>query len=70
MIHRAHLHNCIKIATLSEDGDCQPIQLFLDCKMAELNKPASTLKLADGREFSGDLIIRADGAHVSDMAQY
>lgn len=65
MLHRAHLHQSLKDAVLSEEGPGTPVELHLACRIFALDTDKATLALEDGRQFSGDLIVGADGVHVS-----
>lgn len=65
MLHRAHLHSSLKDAVLSVEGPGTPAELHLDCRTVALDTEKATLSLEDGRQFSGDLIVGADGVHVS-----
>lgn len=65
MLHRAHLHQSLKDAVLSEEGPGTPAALHLACRIVALDTEKATLSLEDGRQFSGDLIVGADGVHVS-----
>lgn len=65
LIHRAHIHEALKNLALSEDGPGLPAQLRLGCKITGLDSRSGTITLDSGESFSGDLIIGADGAHVS-----
>ncbi|KAI0149061.1 hypothetical protein BJ166DRAFT_55910 [Pestalotiopsis sp. NC0098] len=63
LLHRAHLHQSLKDAVLSEEGPGTPAELHLACRIVALDTEKATLALEDGRQFSGDLIVGADGVH-------
>lgn len=65
MLHRAHLHQSLKDAMLSEEGPGSPAEMHLACRIVALDTEKATLSLEDGRQFSGDLIVGADGVYVS-----
>lgn len=50
---------------MSPIGAGPPVKLFLNSKIVDLDVTKATLTLADGEVVTGDLVLGADGAHVS-----
>lgn len=61
LIHRAHLHTALKKLAESSDGDGPPVQLILGCGAESVDPQAAAVRLQDGRELEGDVVIGADG---------
>ncbi|ETS85304.1 hypothetical protein PFICI_03329 [Pestalotiopsis fici W106-1] len=53
----------LKDRVLSSDAPGIQVQLHLSCRIVALDTEKATLVLDDGRSFSGDMIIGADGVH-------
>lgn len=63
LIHRADLHDALKQLALDEPGRGPLPQLHLGCRITETDIAQGSVSLEDGRVFSGDIIIGADGVH-------
>ncbi|KAE8346126.1 hypothetical protein BDV24DRAFT_158923 [Aspergillus arachidicola] len=63
LIHRAHLHAALKERAQSADGPGQPVLLHTSSQVRRVDTSTATVELVDGRIFSGDVIIGADGVH-------
>jgi hypothetical protein len=65
MIHRVDLHEALKKLAVDDEGPGKPVSLHLRCKVVSCNPSRPSVTLEDGRNFEGDLLIGADGVHVS-----
>ena len=65
MAHRIDFHKALKTAAASADGDSEPIPLHTACKVINVDVETATVTLEDGRVFQGDVLLGADGVHVS-----
>lgn len=63
LIHRAHLHSALKDLALSQEGEGQPAELHLSTGVESVDPSRAIVKLANGTEVQGDLVIGADGVH-------
>ncbi|SPO06393.1 related to salicylate 1-monooxygenase [Cephalotrichum gorgonifer] len=59
--YRLHLHNELKRLALSPTGKGLPAILRTSCRVTNVETSSATITLEDGSEFSGDLVIGADG---------
>lgn len=65
LVHRAHLHNALKEAALNKEGKGRPATLRLACKVAAVDPEKAEVTLENGEKISGDVLLGADGVHVS-----
>ena len=66
LYHRVDLHNGLKeMATRTVDGDNGEVTLLLSSEVVEIDCESGTLTLKDGSKVSKDLLVMADGVHVS-----
>lgn len=65
LVHRVDLHNKLKSEATSTSRPGAPVQLHLACKVTDMDLASATVTLEDGRTFTGDLLLGADGLHVS-----
>ena len=63
--HRVDLHTELKRLALDTEGNAPPARFRLSAEVVDVNCEAGTLKLADGSNHQKDLIVAADGVHVS-----
>lgn len=64
-MHRVDLHNKLKSEATSKSRDGVPVKLHLACKVVDIDLYNARVTLEDGRIFDGDLLLGADGLHVS-----
>jgi salicylate hydroxylase len=64
-VHRVDLHNKLKSEATSLSRDGVPVKLHLACKVVDIDLYNACVTLEDGRIFDGDLLLGADGLHVS-----
>lgn len=64
-MHRVDLHNKLKSEATSTTRDGVPVTLHLACKVVDIDLQNASVTLDDGRKFDGDLLLGADGLHVS-----
>jgi hypothetical protein len=60
LVHRAHLHTALREKALSDGAN-----LRLSCKVASVDPKKAEVTLENGEKVSGDLLLGADGVHVS-----
>jgi salicylate hydroxylase len=65
LIHRIDLHNALKDIARNEQGEGKPVAIHLQSRVASVDVEKTSVTLSDGRVISGDLILGADGVHVS-----
>ena len=63
--HRVRLHEALKKAATSEEGKGKPATLHLSSKVLQVDPDSATLEFADSSKITADLVIGADGIHVS-----
>ncbi|KAI9874186.1 MAG: hypothetical protein M1830_010092 [Pleopsidium flavum] len=61
LCRRIAIHNSLKIASTSPEGDGPPVKLHTKARVADVDVDSSTLLFEDGSKVSGDCIIGADG---------
>lgn len=61
--HRVDLHDELKRMAFDKDGPGKPPKLRLKTEATGYDPEAGVVKLSDGSEVKGDLIIGADGIH-------
>lgn len=59
------LHTQLKNAATSAEGIGFPAELITGCRVVDVDVDQATLTLKDGSTRQGDLVIGADGVHVS-----
>lgn len=64
-IHRPDLHSELRKLALQPPEGFHPAKLNLSCEVVDVNYEEGIIMLADGRMIRKDLIIGADGIHVS-----
>lgn len=65
LVHRVDLHNKLKSEATSQSRPGVPVQLHLACMVSDVDLINASVTLEDGRIFEGDLLLGADGLHVS-----
>ena len=65
LMHRAHLHTALKNLALSEEGEGTPSVLHTASRIVDVDPETATVTMKSGEEVRGDVIIGADGIHVS-----
>lgn len=65
LIHRVDLHEGLKAMALDSKGPGVPATLHLCSKVVDCHPHKPSITLDDGRSFEGDLVLGADGVHVS-----
>lgn len=65
LIHRIDLHATLKEMATSEEGEGKKVELVLQSRVVDVNVEESSITLQDGKVVKGDLVIGADGVHVS-----
>jgi salicylate hydroxylase len=65
LCHRIDLHNALKEIATREKGEGKPVVIHLQSKVAAVDVEKTTITLRDGKVVESDLIIGADGVHVS-----
>lgn len=65
LVHRIDLHNALKNKATDERGEGKPVEIHLKSRVASVDVEESTIVLHDGRRIKGDLVLGADGVHVS-----
>ncbi|KAF4341191.1 salicylate 1-monooxygenase [Fusarium beomiforme] len=61
LCHRAHLHEALKEAATSQTRQGEPVVLATASPVVAVDVTSTTVTLADGSFFSGDVILGADG---------
>ena len=64
LCHRVRLHNALKEVAMFADGIGPPAVLHTSSKVVGVDPDTATVILEDGRRFSGDIVIGADGISV------
>jgi salicylate hydroxylase len=64
-VHRVDLHNKLKSEATSTSRVGVPVTLHLACKVVDIDLEKASVTLDDGLIFNGDLLLGADGLHVS-----
>ena len=65
LVHRAHLHSALWEKVISTEGSGKPCTLRLGTKVVLVDPEEGEAILETGERVPGDLIIGADGVHVS-----
>ena len=66
--HRVDLHEGLRILAMDSSGPGKPITITLDSEVTEVDCEKGLLTLANGKKVEKDLIVVADGAHVSTLS--
>ena len=61
--HRIELHNALKKAATTEEGEGIPVQLITASRVADVDPKTAQITLKDGTKHEGDVVIGADGVH-------
>ena len=67
LCHRVDLHNGLKALALRAGSDRTSVVLRLSSEISEIDCESGVLTAKDGTRIAKDLIIVADGVHVSTM---
>lgn len=70
LVHRVHLHEELKRHAISPDGDGVPVVLRTSSRVADIDAASATATLETGERVHGDVLIGADGVHVSLRPHY
>lgn len=65
LVHRAHLHNALRERAIGKEGKGKPATLRLASKVASVDPEKAEVTLESGEKVSGDVLLGADGVHVS-----
>jgi salicylate hydroxylase len=65
LCHRIDLHNSLKEIAMREQGKGVPVVIHLQSRVVEVNVEEVSITLQEGQKIQGDLLIGADGVHVS-----
>jgi salicylate hydroxylase len=65
LCHRIDLHNALKVIATREEGLGRPVVIHLQSKVVAVDVEKTTITLRDGTVVESNLIIGADGVHVS-----
>lgn len=68
LYHRVDLHSGLKALATSQGYTSRAVNLRLHCEVLEIDCERGALTLADGTMSHKDLIVAADGVHVSSLA--
>jgi salicylate hydroxylase len=66
-LHRADLHGELRRLAVQQDGLTDPVKINLGAEVVESDVDTGMLTLSDGTIICKDLIVAADGVHVSPM---
>jgi salicylate hydroxylase len=70
LVHRVDLHNKLKSESTSTSKSGVPVTLHLACQVTDVDLINAIVTLDDGRTFEGDVLLGADGLHVSSSRLY
>jgi 2-polyprenyl-6-methoxyphenol hydroxylase-like FAD-dependent oxidoreductase len=70
LFHRVDLHNCMLELATGEDCPGEAVEVALGSKVIELNCEKGLVVFENGMEIMSDLVVIADGAHVSIVALF
>jgi hypothetical protein len=65
LIHRIDLHNALKDIAKDVNGEGVPVTIHLQSRIISVDVEKTSIALHNGQVVSGDLILGADGVHVS-----
>ena len=66
--HRVDLHEGLRSLALDPTAAGKPATITLDTEVVEIDSEKGELTLANGDKVQKDIIVVADGAHVSSLA--
>lgn len=64
------LHTQLKYAATSQDGEGPPVELITGAQVIDINPEEGNVTLESGSVQVGDLVVAADGLHVSVVNKY
>ncbi|KAF8241731.1 FAD/NAD(P)-binding domain-containing protein [Wilcoxina mikolae CBS 423.85] len=64
LAHRVHLHNALKKLATADEGKGFPARLLTESNVVDVDCENATVKLEDGTEMAGDLVVAANGVNV------
>lgn len=65
LVHRRDLHNLLKSKAIEQAGEGTPVTLKLSSRIVDVDHDGPSIMLDNGERFHGDVVIGADGVHVS-----
>lgn len=65
LIHRIELHNALKNIARDAKREGKPVLIHLQSKVTSVDVEKTSITLQDGKVVYGDLVLGADGVHVS-----
>jgi 2-polyprenyl-6-methoxyphenol hydroxylase-like FAD-dependent oxidoreductase len=65
LVHRVHLHEELKRRATSPEGEGLPVVLKTCSRVIDADASAAVAILENGERVQGDVLIGADGVHVS-----
>lgn len=65
MVHRCHLHTALREKALAESGVGTPCVLRLSSRVVSVDHELGEVVLTSGERVRGDMVLGADGVHVS-----
>lgn len=65
LIHRIELHNALKDIARDTKREGKPVIIHLQSRVTSADIERTSITLQDGRVVYGDLVLGADGVHVS-----
>lgn len=65
LVHRVHLHEELKRRATSPEGEGVPVVLRTCSRVIDADPVSATAVLDNGERVQGDVLIGADGVHVS-----
>ncbi|KAF8536506.1 hypothetical protein BDD12DRAFT_748285 [Trichophaea hybrida] len=63
LAHRVHLHNALNKFATAGEGKGRPAKLLTESNVVDVDCENATVKLEDGTEMAGDLVVAADGVN-------
>lgn len=64
-MYRVHLHEALKKRATEAEGKGVPVELRTSSRVVDVDPATATVTLENGETVQGDLVIGADGVHVS-----
>lgn len=65
LCNRVRLHRALRDAAIDPTRPGEPVTIIYNSKVVEVDSLAGQVKLQDGTRVTGDVILGADGVHVS-----
>lgn len=65
LVYRVHLHEALKKRATEAEGQGVPVELRTSSRVVDVDPATATVTLENGETVQGDLVIGADGVHVS-----